>query len=501
MLKPEIRRGLAAGAVAGAALVALMYLLGPLAGLRPLPQLLQQPILDVMPGPVFGFLIDNLQHAGKVVEEASLILAMIVGLAVLGAIYGYLRTRLEVAHLAMAVGAAGWLVVALVLLPLSGDGFLGLLEGPIAPLLWAVLFLVYAVLLEGAFDTWLVAQPVAADPGRRRLLRTIPLAIAGGSLVGIGIQLVPGWYRAIFRPPELGLTGPTPDVTPVGFFYVVSKNFLDPVVDGASWSLSIHGLVDRPQNLNLAAVRGLPAVTQYVTLECISNNVGGYQISTGEFAGAPLKAVLDLAGVQSAATLVVFKSRDGYTESLPLSLVQQSPEILLAHTLDGAPLPNAHGFPARILVPGHYGMKGPKWVEDIELATGTSNGYWENQGWNPDAAVKTMSRIDQPQDGALLKVGSVEVSGIAFAGKRGISSVEISTDGGRTWSPATVKPPLSSLTWVIWTASWTPTSAGAYTLQVRARDGAGAMQLATRNPSYPDGSSGYHSVPVSVASR
>ena len=498
MRSPEIRRGVLAGALAGAVLVALMYLLGPLAGLRPLPQLLQQPILDLMPGAVFGFLIDNLQHSGKVVEEASLIVAMIAGLAVLGGIYGYLRQRRPISHLAMIVAAVAWLVVTGVLLPASGDGWFGLLESLTAPLLWAVLFLAYAVILEGAFDNWLVAKPAEADPGRRQMLNTIPLAIAGGSLLVLGFELVPRWYNAIFAAPS---TGPTAEVTPIADFYVVSKNFTDPVVDAAGWGLNIHGLVDHPERLKLADLSALPAVTEYVTLECISNNVGGYQISTGLFGGVPLGSVLDLAGVQAGATLVAFRSRDGYTESLPLSLVRQSPEILLALTLDGAPLPDVHGFPARILVPGHYGMKGPKWVEDIELATGSRNGYWENQGWNPDAAVKTMSRIDSPPEGSLLKAGQVDVSGVAFAGKRGISAVEVSADGGRSWTPAVLKPPLSNLTWVTWTATWTAAAAGQYRLQVRAHDGQGAAQIPSASSSYPDGSSGYHSVQISVTSR
>ncbi len=498
MTSSEVRRGVVAGAVAGMVLVAVMYLLGSLAGLRPLPQLLQQPILDLMPGAVFGFLIDNLQHAGKIVEEGSLIIAMIAGLALLGGFYGYVRLRRPVPHLAMAVAAVGWLVVTAVLLPASGDGWLGLLESISAPLLWAVLFLVYALILEGAYDNWLVAPPAAADAGRRQLLRALPLAVAGGSLLVFGFELVPRWYNAIFAAPS---GGPTAELTPLGDFYVVSKNFTDPVVDAAGWELAIHGLVDHAQRLKLDDLRALAAVTEYVTLECISNNVGGYQISTGFFGGIPLSSVLDLAGVQAAATLVAFRSRDGYTESLPLNLVRQSPEILLALTLDGAPLPDVHGFPARILVPGHYGMKGPKWVEDIELATGSRNGYWENQGWNPDAAVKTMSRIDSPPEGSLLKAGPIDVSGVAFAGKRGISAVEISADGGRSWSPATLKPPLSKLTWVTWSATWSAASAGQYRLQVRARDGQGALQSGSASPSYPDGSSGYHSVQVSATSR
>ena len=488
-----------AGAVAGSVLVAAMYLLGPIAGLRPLPQLLQQPILDIMPGAVFGFLIDTLQHAGKVVEEAGLIIAMLVGLAILGGVYGGLRRRFKMPFLAMLVAGAAWIVVVAILLPASGDGFLGLQEGVSAPLLWAVLFAVYAVILEAAHDRWLEPRESAFDSGRRRVMIALPVAVAGGSLAVLGIQLVPGWWAAVFKAPGAGVAGPSPELTPVKDFYVVSKNFVDPVVDGRGWSLSIRGMVDRPQKVNLQALMAMPATSEHVTLECISNNVGGGQISTGLFAGVPLRSLLEAAGVQPGASVVAFKSRDGYTESLALGLVMDSPEILVAHSLNGEPLPDRHGFPARILVPGHYGMKGPKWIDEIEVAGGSRNGYWENQGWNPDAAVKTMSRWDQPGEGQLLKRGQVALAGIAFAGRRGIRAVEYSTDGGRSWQPAEVKAPLSELTWVTWTASWTPTGAGAYTLQVRAIDMQGAVQAARQAPSFPDGSSGYHAVHVSVS--
>ena len=494
---PSLRRGLVAGFLAGAVLVAAMYLLQILTGLKPLPQLLQQPLLDVMPGAVFGFLIDTLQHAGKPVEEAGLIVFLLVALSLLGGAYGWLRARRSDAHLALGVGAAGWLVVVAVLLPVSGDGFFGLDEGPVTWLLWGILFVAYGMVLEPAYERWLAPLPPEADPGRRRALRTIPLAVAGGSLALLALEVAPGWYRAIFAAPG-GHAGPTPEVTPVADFYVVSKNFSDPVVQASSWSLNVHGLVDKPIRLSLDALKAMPETTQYVTLECISNNVGGPQISTGQFSGPALRDVLALASPQSSATLVAFGSRDGYAESLPLSLVQASPEILVAHSLDGSPLPNQHGFPARILVPGHYGMKGPKWVEDIELTTGSRNGYWENQGWNPNALVKTMSRIDSPLEGAFLKAGVVTLSGIAFAGKRGISAVEYSVDGGRSWSPAELKSPLSELTWVLWSATWNATP-GQYTLLVRARDGGGALQPSNRAASYPDGSSGYHSVIVSVS--
>ncbi len=496
-------RGFVAGAVAGAATVTAMYLVGLLTGLQPLPQLLQQPLLDALPGPAFGFLIDNLQHLGKVIEEAGLIAGMVVALAAWGAVYGRVRSTREVPGLAMIMGGLAWAVTTLVLLPFSGDGLLGLNEGVAAPITWAVLYVTYAIILEAAYERWLArpASDDAVDPGRRQLLRMVPVLVGGGSLLLLGVRLLPGWYQSVVTPPESGLAGPSPEITPVSNFYVVSKNFSDPVVSEAGWTLEVKGLVQHPQRLSLSALRALPSSEETVTMECVSNNVGGPLMSTGVFSGVPLRDLLALAGPQASATTVAFNARDGYTESLPLSLVMGAPEILVVHSLAGAPLPDRHGFPARIITPGHYGVKSTKWLESIELVAGDRNGYWENQGWERNAIIKTTARIDIPRDGFLVKLGPIDIAGVAFAGTRRISTVEVSTDGGRNWLPATLRAPLSSLAWTLWSLTWTPDREGAYTLQVRARDGEGRLQAAATAPSYPDGASGFHTVRVNVTAK
>ena len=487
-------RGFGWGALAGLALVAVMYVAALFLGLRPLPQLLSGPLLAVMPGFVFGFLIDTLQHAGKVVEEAGLIMAMIVALGVLGVAWALTSRRWHWEHLALAFGGVGWLAVAALILPVSGAGFLGLNDGPATPLIWAALFAIYGVVLQMGFD---VAGD--ADAGRRRLLSTLPVTIGAVSLAVLSFRLLPDWYRAVFNPPEAGLTGPSPEVTPVQNFYVVSKNNSDPVVAGQGWSLSIGGLVDKPMRLSLTDLYDLPKTTEYVTLECISNNVGGDLMSTGSFTGVSLRDLLASASPQASATWAAFKARDGYAESLPMSLVQGAPEVLVAYQLDGAPLPTSHGFPARILIPGHYGMKGPKWLDSIELVDHESGGVWEAQGWDHNAVVKTTARFDVPGDGDIVKLGTIALSGVAFAGSRGISKVEYSTDGGRSWTVADFKAPLSQLTWVLWHADWTPGGEGAYQLQVRATDGTGAVQSSKATPSYPNGAGGYHSIRINVS--
>ncbi|MGZ3318771.1 MAG: molybdopterin-dependent oxidoreductase, partial [Isosphaeraceae bacterium] len=379
-------RGFGWGTLAGVVLVTLMYLANLLLGLKPLPQLLNQPLLSVMPGFVFGFLIDTLQHAGKVVEEFGLIVAMLVGLGVLGAAWAWTSRIWHSQHSALAFAAIGWIVVVAILLPISGSGFLGLADQPTTPLIWAALFAIYGVVLQ------LGAEPAgtaaATDFGRRRLLGVLPVTIGALSLGVLAFRLLPGWYEAIFRAPGSGVAGISPEITPVQDFYVVSKNFVDPSIPASGWHLSVGGMVDKSLSLSLADLQGLPKTREYVTLECISNNVGGPQISTGDFAGVSLRDLLAMAGPQAAGTWVAFRARDGYQESLQMSLIQAAPEILVAYELDGGPLPEAHGFPARMLIPGHYGMKGPKWLDSITVVDHESGGYWEQQGWDHNAVVK-----------------------------------------------------------------------------------------------------------------
>jgi len=261
----------------------------------------------------------------------------------------------------------------------------------------------------------------------------------------------------------------------------------------------VGGLVDNSLKLSLLDLRGLPSRTEYVTLECISNDVGGPLMSTGSFTGVSLRELLAMANPRVDGTWAAFKARDGYAESLPITLIRGAPEILVAYDLDGSPLPNSHGFPARMLIPGHYGMKGPKWLDSIEVVNHESGGYWEQQGWDHNAVVKTTARFDVPREGDVVQLGLVPLSGVAFSGTRGISAVQYSPDNGRNWVQADFKPALSPLTWVVWSATWTPGVEGAYTLLVRATDGEGSIQDSASAPSFPAGASGYHTIRIAVS--
>jgi Oxidoreductase molybdopterin binding domain/Mo-co oxidoreductase dimerisation domain len=273
---------------------------------------------------------------------------------------------------------------------------------------------------------------------------------------------------------------------------VVSKNIGgDPVVDGSSWRLNLP-----TRSLNYSQLLALPSHRVELTLECISNDIGGTLISNGVWTGPSVSDVLGLTTVPSDAVWMLLESTDGYTESFPLR--ELTPDHLLATHLNGAPLPPQHGFPARFIFPGHYGMKQPKWVTRISFSVTDQPGFWENNGWNEQAIVKTMSRIDRPADGAALPAGSVEFAGIAYSGDRRISAVDLTLDGGTTWRPTVLQAEFSPYAWRFWQLN-VSLAAGHYDVRVRARDGDGTLQTSAPAPTLPDGADGYHSISIDVA--
>jgi DMSO/TMAO reductase YedYZ molybdopterin-dependent catalytic subunit len=192
---------------------------------------------------------------------------------------------------------------------------------------------------------------------------------------------------------------------------------------------------------------------------------------------------------------VVFHASGGYSDSLSLDQAMDE-RTWIAVGMNDHVLPRAHGFPARVLSVGTYGMKNPKWLTGIEVVDRPYQGYWEQRGWSKQAVVKTEARIDVPQGGDRV-VGSLAVAGIAFAGDRGISRVGVSTDGGRTWADAELKPALSDVTWRLWRIPWTPENRGTVEIAVRAYDGAGRVQTKANAAPHPDGASGYDAITVS----
>jgi len=272
---------------------------------------------------------------------------------------------------------------------------------------------------------------------------------------------------------------------------VVDEEIIDPDIDPATWRMSVGGLVERPLALTYDELKRMPLIERYQTLECISNKVGGDLISNGLWAGVRLRDILQRAGLKPGAVEVVFRAAGGYSDSLPLDHAMD-PTTLVAIGMNGHVLPRAHGFPARLLSVGTYGMKNPKWLTSIEAIDHRYTGFWEARGWNASAPIKTSSRIDTavgPQAGE-----RVTIAGIAFAGDRGVDRIDVSADGGRTWKPARLEAALSPYSWRRWRYIWTPSGTGRSDVVVRAIDGRGAVQIQIPGDPFPSGATGYDSI-------
>ncbi len=328
------------------------------------------------------------------------------------------------------------------------------------------------------------------------LSRRRALTIGGLTAAWVALRPLPafaGLLQQLFGRPEAQSTQP---ITPNDEFYVTSYRS-PPAVRLDDWSLSIKGLVERPLTLTYEQLVARPAVTQIVTLECVGNTVGGEFIGTAKWGGVPLQPLLEEAGARSEAYDVVFRAADGYSDSIRLARAMAG-DVLIAHRMNGVPLPQGHGFPARAIVPGHYGMKSVQWLTDIEVVAQDYKGYYAQKGWTDEAVIKTTSRIDRPGHGATIRGPVRTIEGFAFAGTRGIKLVEISTDGGEHWMPATLAPPLSSASWRFWRYEWRVPGPGRRQLVVRAADGTGTVQTSIEQEPAPDGASGLHEITVTV---
>jgi len=486
----------------------------------PFPPLgLAQRFLHLIPGRVDVFFIDLLGHWALRLFAVGFTAGSILA----GGVAGILVTRLPGSSRQRT--AAVWAAAA-VLAALAFAGWSSTPGGPSAATYAALVGaagVVFALALGGALgrlerDT---VPPPAQGFGRtrREFLRA---AVGAGGLVVAGVAVrrfsggaiggdrggkplarpagaapvkaaAPGQDGAADRAFQ-AIPGLTSEVTPNRLHYVVDESIIDPNVDSGSWRLRIDGLVGQPLTLSYQELLAMPAIEQYVTLQCISNLVGGDLVSTAKWTGVPLKALLAQAGgVAPGAVRVVFHAIGGYTDSLLVAKALDG-ETVVAYGMNGQSLPRAHGYPARIVAPGIYGMKCVKWLQRIEVVNYDYQGYWQRgAGWDNIATIKTASRIDVPHDLAGVK-GEVVVAGLAWAGDRGIDRVEVSFDGGTTWVPATVRRELAKAAWRQWRLPWRPSGAGKTVIKVRAVDGQGKLQTAEVNPPYPSGATGYQQV-------
>jgi DMSO/TMAO reductase YedYZ molybdopterin-dependent catalytic subunit len=341
-----------------------------------------------------------------------------------------------------------------------------------------------------------VASSIAGVAGRRLL--DGPVASAGG------VPALPRPTTAAEIPAgaDLGQAGVTPLVMPNESFYRIDTALIAPAVDAATWRLRVHGMVDHEVSLTYGDLGELPLIEQFVTIACVSNEVGGNLVGNAKWTGVKLRDVLAMAGVQPGATQLVGRSVDGWTAGMPTAWVMDpGREPMIALKMNDEPLPRNHGFPARLIVPGLYGyVSATKWLSDLELTTLEAfDGYWVPLGWSKEGPILTQSRIDTPRGGATVAAGRVPVAGIAWAPDRGVRAVEVAVDDG-PWQPAQVSVPISNATWVQWLFAWDAASAGAgtHTISVRATDGTGEVQTDQRTPPAPDGARGHHTIRVSV---
>jgi len=352
-----------------------------------------------------------------------------------------------------------------------------------------------------------IEQPVpVGNPGTRRAV----LAAGAGALFAWPTYvLVDRLYnRATFDYDGTVYNGPgVRPIVPNAKFYTVTKNVVDPNVSKSVWKLEIDGVVDARRTYDFDEIAGLPSVEQETTLMCISNRIGSGLASNAVWTGVPLADLLNASGVKDGAVEVMLYGADGYTDTFSIEKALE-PTTLVVYKMNGEPLPQRHGYPVRVIVPGLFGEKNVKWVTGIEVLDHDGKGFYEQQGWGPSFVVPTRSDFFAPKwsrrkgkdsfDTPMRVNQPVELRGRAFAGDRGVQSVAISLDGGESWNPATIDYQGTRLTWAFWSYRWTPMATGDYLLVCKSTDQEGGVQTSEVRGTAPQGATGLHKVVARV---
>jgi DMSO/TMAO reductase YedYZ molybdopterin-dependent catalytic subunit len=462
-------------------------------------------VVALQPPGAKQFVVDLFGTADKLVLNLLIGGVALAGAAALGVLARHRR----------ALATAGFAVAALAATAAS-------VRDPLVEPILAVISGVLGALLAAAVLTLLMDRGPAAkaempDWSRRRFIGT-SLAVGGTAVAAgfVGRMLLdagrvtpavaaPLPSPASVAPPlpagaELGVAGLSAIVTPNESFYRIDTALLVPRLDASTWRLRVDGMVDRPFELTYDELLAMPLREQYVTIACVSNEVGGDLVGNARWGGVPLRDLLDRASVQSGATQIVGRAQDGWTAGFPTAWLDvPDREALVVVSMNGDPLPAAHGYPARLIVPGLYGyVSATKWLVQIELTTLEAfDAYWVPLGWAKEAPIKTQSRIDTPRSRGQLAAGIVPVAGVAWAPDRGVAGVEIQVDD-TAWQPAELSTPISDATWVQWLTTWQATP-GDHVIRVRATDRTGETQTDVRSRPDPDGATGYHEIRVTVS--
>ncbi len=536
MLK-TIGKGALIGALLTAPLMGLMYLANQLAGLPFVPFDVFNWMSGVLPGPMITFGIDlminmllrvglNVASTAKTAEQL-MALSMFFGMGIVTGIIFYLIFKALKLRGSWLNGLVCGALFGLPLITIS----LGAEQSsnqPLIGLIWLLaLFLAWGMLFAFAYRRLegLVAvkdegdaesEPHAAETlSRRQFLITLGASSATITVLGAGLGVLlasredtgpdgslaheststQGQIFPNANDPVVPVPGTRPEYTPIKDHYKVFIELEPTVIDGSTWRLPVTGLVANPLMLTLDDLRNnYPARDQYVTISCISGRVGTTLISTTQWTGASVQAVLADAGVRPEARYLHIGSGDGFYETIPLDLINSDERIMFCYSWDGNTLPVDHGFPLRIWIPDRFGMKQPKWITEVLVTDEYSEGFWVERGWDEIAQIKATSVIDTVAVDMIIEDGEqrrVPVGGIAWAGDRGISKVEVRVDGG-SWQEAQLRAPLSETTWVIWRFEW-PFEAGEHLFEVRCAEGNGTPQIEQVEDAHPSGATGIDS--------
>ena len=458
-----------------------------------------QSVIALTPGPIAEAIIGVVGTKDKPLAVASVVVAILL----LGGVVGrWWLTRRLAACAVVAVFVA--LAVASVLSRpyTSPEGVFAAVAGG------AVLMGVLQLLLPAH------ASEHADDAISRRIfLRTAALVAVATVVVGGAGQVLASRHRrrqsierlrAALTLPSRKVAAPTgtdlmvkgqePWLTTNRDFYRIDTALSPPLIDPTEWSLRIHGMVDRELTLTYQDLLDRGLTDAWITICCVSNEVGGDLIGNTVWGGVPIKGILDEVGVQAGADALLSTSDDGWNCGTPLDALTDGRNAILALTMNGEPLPVAHGFPVRQVVPGLYGyVSATKWVTDWEITRFADfQAYWTQRGWGERGPVKTQSRIDVPRDGSSVASGAGVIAGVAWAQHVGIEKVEVRVDEGE-WLQATLGVAPNVDTWVQWTVDWTA-NAGQHTIQVRATDLGGVTQTEELADVLPDGATGWDTI-------
>ncbi len=496
-----------AGVASGVAGLATSYATASALGVRESPVVaVAERVISLAPGPVVEQAIGLLGAADKpvLIGVIALLLALLFALA------GRLARR-------------GRWHPALVWVPLAAVGVVAVLAGasPAASVLPVGVALVTWLVVHNALTEPLRKLAAASDPGqdaaapdgeatRRTFLVGSGAVAVGAVVVGLVGRLVGRGRRQveltrsllklpISRPgtPEgasVGLKGIAPWRTPEDSFYLIHTAILLPTIDPDDWSLRIHGMVEREITLTYEDLVARPMTQRWVTLNCVSNEVGGSLIGNAWWSGVRIADVLAEAGVSPDADAVRQTSEDGWTCGTPLAALTDDRAAMLVVGMNGRPLPIEHGFPVRMIVPGLYGfVSATKWLVDLEVTRFADfEAYWTGKGWAEQAPVRISSRIDVPGSGDEVPAGDVRLGGVAWAQHTGIARVEVAVDGG-AWQSARLGAVPNDDTWVQWVAT-VAVERGDHLVRVRATDRDGEVQTGARAQPIPDGATGWHTV-------